>query len=287
MTMCPLCGGRAVRRFELAHTSVWKCTAGRCALQFANPQLDEDALARAYAKHYYPSNGNGSEPTYENTPEEILRQTFSEALAKFGPLTGKKLLDLGCGIGGLCQVAQEYGIHTTGIESDPTARLIACKSRGLRVHANFEELRKAEPGATFDLVTMWDVVEHLREPWKAFEDLSKFLKPGGWLLLSTPNASSLRAVLERERWSNTANPTHFYYFTRRSLQAVLERSGFPTIHEWRFPMRYPSHSITRQIVNRGLWACGMHGQLLFIARPRTIEPAGSSESGDARAEVVL
>jgi|SRR5579872_7197165 len=268
MKACPLCGSEAARRFELPHTVVWACSSGDCGLYFASPQLDEDALARAYQKHYYPVNGNGSDTTYENTPEEILRQTFDQLERKFGPLSEKKMLDFGCGVGRLCQVAQEWGVRATGIEPDQSARITACKTRTLRVHASLGELLVSEPGATFDLVTMWDVVEHLREPWRILEDLSKLLQPGGLILLSTPNAESLRAVVQRERWDNATNPTHFYYFTRRSLRLVLERSGFSAIDEMRFPIRYPRHSIVRRIVNRGLSMRGIHGQLLITARPQ-------------------
>jgi len=281
MVSCPFCRSQVSRRFELAHTIVWKCRAPDCGLQFADPQLDETDLVRAYTKHYYPSNGNGSVASYENTPEEILRQTFQEAHAKFGPLAGRKLLDFGCGVGKLCQIAREYGIQTTGIEADSCARQIAGKSGALRVHASLDELRATEPGARFEIITLWDVIEHLREPWKDLEALSALLQPGGWLLLSTPNANSLLALLQRERWENIVNPTHFYYFERRSLRLVLERAGFCGIAEWRFSIRYPRHTTVRRMVHRALFACRLQGQLLFVARPRMLEPGRTSHSHSA------
>jgi 2-polyprenyl-3-methyl-5-hydroxy-6-metoxy-1,4-benzoquinol methylase len=240
-------------------------------------------LTNAYTKHYYPSNGNAA--VYENTPESILRQTLQEALTKFGALGGKKLLDFGCGVGGLCRVAGEYGIQATGIEPDVVARDRACKSGSLEAYANLGSLREAQPDAKFDIVTIWDVIEHLREPWKELKELATVLRPDGWLLLSTMNAGSLRATVERERWTNMINPTHFYYFTRRSLRSMFERSGFTSIDEWRFPIRYPDHSAIRQIINRGLWACGMHGQLVFVARPRMCDTPEVDDSRRARVDV--
>jgi 2-polyprenyl-3-methyl-5-hydroxy-6-metoxy-1,4-benzoquinol methylase len=268
MKKCPLCCSEGIKQFELAHTTTWRCTAASCGLQFALPQLDKDELARAYTKHYYPLNGNGSDPIYENTPEEILRQTFGEARARLGPLAGKNLLDFGCGIGRLCQIAREHGVHTTGIEPDASARQFAANTIGMRVYATIKELRAAESGARFEIITMWDVIEHLREPWKELEELSTLIQPGGWLLLSTMNVGSLRTFLERERWINLVNPTHFYYFTSRSLRFVLERAGFCGISEWRFPIRYPGHGTLRRMANRALLACRLQGQLVFLARPR-------------------
>jgi cyclopropane fatty-acyl-phospholipid synthase-like methyltransferase len=243
--------------------------------------LDEKNLTSAYTKHYYPANGNGSAAVYENTPPEILRQTFDKAEAEWGPLAGKNLLDFGCGIGTLCQVAREYGVRVTGIEPDANAREKACMSSSLRAYACLGSLRKEQPDAKFDLVTLWDVIEHLREPWRELQELATVLRPDGWLLLSTMNAGSLRATMERERWINMINPTHFYYFTRGSLRSVIERSRFTSIDEWRFPIRYPGHSAIRHIINRGLWACGMHGQLVFVARPRVLNETGVIRSFEA------
>ena len=281
---CRLCGHKVAERLVLPHAKVLKCVNRNCQLMFSSPQLDSRELNAAYRRLYYPAS-DGSVAVYENTPEEILRQTFDEAHAKFGTLAGKTLLDFGCGVGRLCRIAREYGIQTTGIEPDACARQIAGKSGGLKVYANLDELRAAEPGAGFEIITIWDVIEHLREPWKELEELSALLQPGGWLLLSTPNADSLRAFLERERWDNVTNPTHFYYFTRRSLRSALARFGFSAIDELRFPIRYPGHSIIRRIVNRGLWACGLQGQLLFIARPRMFETATPVYSQAARVQV--
>jgi SAM-dependent methyltransferase len=235
-------------------------------LLFADPQLDDRSLADAYTSHYYPPNENGA--VYESTPEAILRQTFSKRVAALGSLSGKSLLDFGCGVGGLCRVAGEYGIQATGIEPDAIAREKVCKSGSLKAYPSLGSLRETHPEAKFDIVTMWDVIEHLREPWKDLRDLSDLLQPDGWLLLSTPNAVCLRARVERERWNNMVNPTHFYYFTRQSLGAVLGRAGFSQVGELRFPIRYPRHTTVRRIVHRALVTCRLQGQLVFVAHPR-------------------
>jgi SAM-dependent methyltransferase len=249
---------------QLPHTEVRKCLNPSCALMFAFPQLDDLALGAAYQKFYYPASDTGI-AAYQNTPEQILRQTFDKAAAELGPLAGKRLLDFGCGVGRLCRVASDYGIRAVGIEPDANAREHARKSSGLRAYASLRDLRAARPYSKFDIVTMWDVVEHLREPWKELEDLLQALRPGGWLMLSTPNAASLRARVERQRWENVVNRTHFYYFTRKSLEAVLRRAGFSEITELRFPIRYPGHATVRQLVHRALVSCRLQGQLVFVA----------------------
>jgi cyclopropane fatty-acyl-phospholipid synthase-like methyltransferase len=259
---------------RLPHTEVWKCLNPSCALMFAFPQLDDLALGAAYQNFYYPAPDTGI-AAYENTPEQILRQAFDKAEAELGPLAGKSLLDFGCGVGALCKVASEYGIRAVGIEPDANAREKACESIGLRTYASLRDLREAHPYSKFDIVTMWDVIEHLREPWKELEDLSDALQPEGWLMLSTPNAASLRARVERERWENIVNPTHFYYFTRKSLEAALKRAGFSDVRELQISIRYPEHRIVRRIVHHALVSCRLGGQLVFLARQRMLQTASS------------
>jgi SAM-dependent methyltransferase len=113
---------------------------------------------------------------------------------------------------------------------------------------------------------MWDVIEHLREPWNELAQLSALLRPGGQLLLSTPNAGSLRARLQGNRWENIVNPTHFYYFTQRSLRLALERAGISEMMEWRFPIPYPGHSRIRRLLHRALLTLHLQGQFLVLAR---------------------
>jgi 2-polyprenyl-3-methyl-5-hydroxy-6-metoxy-1,4-benzoquinol methylase len=275
MTQCPLCHAEASCRFGLGHTTVWGCTSRVCGLLFADPQLDDRSMADAYASHYYPSNGNGSAAVYENTPEAILRQTFQKVDAEVGPIGEKSLLDFGCGVGGLCKVAGEYGVRAIGIEPDANARKKAFESGRLRAYASLGSLREAQPDTKFDIVTMWDVIEHLREPWKVLKDLSDLLQPEGWLLLSTPNAACLRARVERERWENMVNPTHFYYFTRKTLEAVLSRAGFSQMGELRFAIQYPKHTTVRRIVHRALVTCRLQGQLVFLVHPQGPKTTGT------------
>jgi 2-polyprenyl-3-methyl-5-hydroxy-6-metoxy-1,4-benzoquinol methylase len=280
---CRLCGHKVVECLVLPHTKILKCVNRDCQLMFSYPQLDSRELDAAYRKLYYPASA-GKVVVYENTPEDILRQTFHETNAKCGPLAQKSLLDYGCGVGRLAAVAREFGMRTTGIEADARAREIAGKRGALKVYANLGELRAAEPYARFEIITMWQVIEHLRDPWNELGMLSRLLEPEGYLLVATPNANSLRALLEQERWVNFANPTHFYYFTRHSLRFVLERAGFCGISEWRFPIRYPGHRAIRGIVGRALMMCRLHGGLLYVARPRMPEPVRTSHSQSAIVE---
>lgn len=278
MKECTLCRAKARFRIALGHASVWGCTSPACGLLFADPQLDEQRLADAYARHYYSPNDNSISVAFENTPEEILEQTFDLAEATWGRLGGKELLDFGCGIGGLCKVAKRRGLRVEGIEADAIARKRAYSSANLQPYGSLDEFRESRANSVFDIITMWDVIEHLREPWKVLENLADFLKPGGLMLLSTPNAGSLRSRILGKRWENMANPTHFYYFTRKSLTAVLRRAGFHEATELRFPVHYPEHGMARRVLQQGLTSCRLQGELVYVARLGIKKSAGKSRS---------
>ena len=105
------------------------------------------------------------------------------------------------------------------------------------------------------------------------------MKNGAWLLLSTPNARCLKARLEGARWINCQNPTHFYYFTRRSLRRTIEKAGFGSITTENFHFRYPGHSALRRASQRAIVPLGLGGELLFTARVESaLEESNSGEN---------
>ena len=244
-TQCPLCEHSSRAVLTLAHARVWQCTNDRCGLQFADPQLNEEELARAYTKLYYPANGSKEGICFDNTPEETFYQLFQKLEARIGSLKGRRVLDYGCGRGVLLRVAAQFGLQVSGIESDPEARSVAAAACNASVYPSVNELLNARPNSSFDLIIIWTVIEHLRCPWKELEDLRHLLEKRGLLLISTMDIRCLRARLERHRWHNYKNPTHLYYFDRVSLGRAIDRAGFKSFSEWRLRFRHPCHGPLR------------------------------------------
>ena len=131
-----------------------------------------------------------------------------------------------------------------------TSRRLSLALRTIWANDTYRELREAEPHGQFDFVIMWNVIEHLRQPWITLDEIRHVVKPQGWVIISTPSASSLKARLQRSHWDNYWNPTHFYYFTRQSPLLVLQRFGFSNVSEWHRYFDYPHHGILRRILQR-------------------------------------
>ena len=85
------------------------------------------------------------------------------------------------------------------------------------------------PNAYFDCVTLFDVFEHLVRPYDALEEVKRVLKPGGAIIITTPNLRSLSRLIKGKQWAGTKDPTHKWLFDSRSLRFVLERAGFSNI----------------------------------------------------------
>jgi 2-polyprenyl-3-methyl-5-hydroxy-6-metoxy-1,4-benzoquinol methylase len=140
---------------------------------------------------------------------------------------GTYLLDIGCGEGFFLFNAARAGYATKGVELSQDAAEYARREFGLDVEAQlFEELRF--PDDHFDVITLWQVLEHVPYPLMILKKAHRILKPGGLLALSTPNIQGVPARILGRRWWNIRR-LHINQFTTKTLTTVLENAGFKDI----------------------------------------------------------
>ena len=259
---CPLCGATARWCMTLPHTSVYRCDSRDCELQFAAPQLGDEKLAEAYTSLYFQA--DGSSATLHTKPESDARYFLERVGQRLGPSAGRRILDYGCGHGMLLRVARQLGAQATGIEQSEAARRRIAQSGAGVAYADVAELRRREPNTRFDWITMVEVIEHLRRPWEDLRQLSELLADGGRIIIVTPNAESLRSRLHGARWDQRLNLTHFYYFTTRSLAAVLGRAGLKAQPMPPIEFYSKQNRLQRQL-QPILRSVGMQGDLVFSA----------------------
>ena len=116
----------------------------------------------------------------------------------------------------------QWGLQ--GIEISPQAAELA-QSRGLDVRVGSLDQIQFEK-ESFDVVTLWDVLEHLHDPSKAVAEIFRILKPDGILVFRVPNLDSWDYRLFKRFWSGFETPRHLTIFNRATLQSLLEKSGF-------------------------------------------------------------
>jgi 2-polyprenyl-3-methyl-5-hydroxy-6-metoxy-1,4-benzoquinol methylase len=146
--------------------------------------------------------------------------------------TGKRVLDVGCSSGYLARPLRERGNTIVGLELDAAAAREAEAFCERVLVGDVETMELAlEPGS-FDVVLGGDVIEHLRDPAATLARLRPFLRPGGRLVLSTPNVANwaVRLSLLGGRWRYTdrgiLDRSHTHLFTRSTLAETLERAGY-------------------------------------------------------------
>ncbi len=213
---CPVCGSsrlQPLRGYERAH--LVRCR--ECGLVFAGRSPSEAELAANY--------GGYSRADHDSP---ITRRRYRELLDGFEPYRRSgRILDMGCGVGFFLEEARERGWEACGSEFEPRAVEIV-RAKGLRCVQAPVTVNTFEPGS-FDVVTAFEVVEHLREPLDEARTIAHALRPGGLFYCTTPNFSSLSRRVLRSRWSVIAYPEHLSYFTPTTLSSWLSRVGFAPV----------------------------------------------------------
>ena len=228
---CNLCGAddtRAVAEVDGLH--IVRCR--RCGLTYVNPRYQEEALQGIYTEAYYDHDGivNGLEFFgYEDyvADEENIKLTFAKRLGTIERYVSRgRLLDVGCATGFFLALAKARGWHVLGSEVSQFGASYAREKLGLDVRLG--TLRSlAFDSASFDAVTMWDVLEHVTDPQAELTEVSRILRPGGVCSIITPDAGSIVARLLGDRWEEYRRVReHVYFFSRHTISEMLRQAGF-------------------------------------------------------------
>jgi 2-polyprenyl-3-methyl-5-hydroxy-6-metoxy-1,4-benzoquinol methylase len=223
---CNLCGHEVTHGVHNVSRLV-KCV--HCGLVFVNPRPPFEDLARQYEGTYFhcPEPTFGGYEDYEADREEIVR-TFRRRMKTLIPLVspeGARLLDVGCATGIFLEVAGEAGWQGEGIDISEYA-LARARAKGLAVQHGSSPAA-VHPAGAFDVITMWDLIEHVVDPAGLLAECHDLLRPGGALAISTPDAGSLLARVLRGNWLGFRSiDEHLTFFTRDTLTRMLEGAGF-------------------------------------------------------------
>lgn len=297
--VCPVCdAGGARLRYRLTPLRIWRCAA--CRQVFLWPLPSNEEIRALFAQLY--TTGEGVLPElrsyygfcFDDAPDNPLVQLYErwlETLERFRQ--PGRLLDIGCGTGLFLTVARRRGWAPFGIDDCTEATRHAQERFGLAVETgDFESFGWG--GATFDAITMWDIVEHARRPVDLLAAVRRRLAPGGVVALATPNQwnilEALAGALYRLSGGRFTGPLrklyvtpHFLYFAPATLAHTLERAGLEVVH-WqreltdlrRLTLAPPVWLALRALLRVARWT-RLENRLLAVARAPALHPLGEDQ----------
>lgn len=233
-----------------------KCPNPECGLVWLDPMPLEEDISKAYQNYYthqdrYISN-TWPRRVYRLAKEGYLVRKYgyyTESVATWKKFLGifvyldpgrraaldasimylpaqpnGRLLEVGCGSGQMLKLMQDLGWRVEGVDFDPAA-VENAQAKGLQVRLGTLE-SQVYPDDYFDAITMSHLIEHVHDPLQLLRECNRILRPGGSLVVVTPNGGSWGHKLFRDAWRGLEPPRHLHVFTIPSLYCLAEKAGF-------------------------------------------------------------
>lgn len=231
----------------------------RCGHRYVPASFSSGQLGQLYTQ-YYPR-GSFSAEAFAPEVEKVGFKSWlagDRASAFRWVPRNVRVLDIGCGIGATLAYHKNRGCEAVGVEVDENVQIISDRY-GLDIHVG---VFNADDFATasFDYVTLDQVAEHVTNPHELFAGIAKVLKPGGIVIVTTPNASSLGAWLFGRRWLNWHVPYHLQFYTGVSIRKLAQQAGLQVIRratvtssEWQFYQWHHALSFPKEGARSAFW----------------------------------
>jgi 2-polyprenyl-3-methyl-5-hydroxy-6-metoxy-1,4-benzoquinol methylase len=288
MTKCNLCqSSRISEQYLLQQFNVLQCR--ECSLVFLSMQFNDEDLKELYSSDYYQErqeyyfNNSIANPENGNDDENII--AFGESLRNIVTLKPDKgkLLDVGCGLGIFLYLARQAGWETCGVDISPYAARYAREKFGLEVYDHDSIKQRVDQSGPFDVITLWDSIEHFPDPLGMLKQINSYLQDDGLLMLNTPNEESLLRYLAKTLYTVSGglftypvrklyHTYHLYYFNLFSLKKLLSLGGFEilSVEKKRIPIvKARGSSLEKTLVrllSNGERILGKEYELEVIAR---------------------
>lgn len=150
---------------------------------------------------------------------------------------GLRILDVGCSNGVFVHIANEAGMQAEGVDTSPQAVADGVK-KGLKLHQGYLQ-DIAFPDASFDVVTMYEVIEHVADSAALIRECARILRPGGLLLIGTGNANSWTRYIRRGKWDFLNDHVgHVNFFSPESLTIAAPRFGFQVVKSVTYSVKF-------------------------------------------------
>lgn len=244
-TSCPNCGNKnifkvfSVKDYTVSEEEfeIWECR--NCTQRFTQNIPDQENIGKYYQSENYISHSDTSKGLINSLYHKVRKRTLIQKKNLIEKSTGKNkgnILDVGAGTGAFLNTMKNANWNDTGLEPDKTAREKALELYGI----NLQEAEKiySLPSESFDVITLWHVLEHVHELHKYLEQLKNLLSTDGNLFIAVPNYTSGDEKIYREYWAAYDVPRHLYHFSPKAMKILLNAHGLKV--EKMKPMWYDS-----------------------------------------------
>lgn len=201
-------------------------TCANCGVVTLCPQPSIDEIEKYYPDDYisYPVPIEQEKSRFKRIDRQYGVYKRRNKVEKYTSKKSGKILDIGCATGVFLKEMQDHGWDAYGVEPSTYAAEVAVSQPGLNIfngyldHANFEE-------NSFDVITLWDVFEHLLDPVATLEIIKQILKPDGSLVITMPNTDSWERKFFRQYWAGWDVPRHYHIFSEDAIERLLKEHG--------------------------------------------------------------
>ncbi|SHI86608.1 class I SAM-dependent methyltransferase [Flavobacterium haoranii] len=187
------------------------------------PSLEK--LPSYYESEDYISHTDGQRSLFEKIYQIVKRNAIQQKVKLIGKFSQKgQLLDIGAGTGDFLVAAKNDGWQTLGIEPNKNAKTLA-ENKGV----NFADQLEVISDDSFDVITMWHVLEHVPNLEYQLKQLKRICKPGGIVIIAVPNYKSFDAQYYKEFWAAYDVPRHLWHFSKNGIQKLFAQKNFQLV----------------------------------------------------------
>lgn len=252
--ICAVCrSARVAPRLRKSGVEILFCA--ECGTGFWQPEAGFSA-ASIYGGRYFEGAPEAAGYDDYGALEPSLRRNFARRLRALGTpqRLGARLLDLGPAYGYAVDEARRAGWRALGLELSRAAATRAAAGAGSGGIVVGDAQRAPFADASFDAVTLWDVLEHLPSPHVAMAEVARILRPGGRLALTTGDVGSFVARVSGRRWHLYTIPEHLFFYSREGIRRLLAAHGL-RIHRMRaegsrYPLGYLAERLRKTLLGR-------------------------------------
>jgi SAM-dependent methyltransferase len=231
-TSCPCCLSANIGKVLTAKDytvskeafEIWHCAD--CSFRFTQDVPSQEDIGPYYQSENYISHSNTKKGLVNSLYHIVRKRTLQSKKRLVFNSTGMhkgNILDVGAGTGAFLHIMQEAGWEIRGLEPDAGARAVAQKEFGLQLSRS-ETLFSLASG-TYDVISLWHVLEHVHSLDEYMQQFSRLLKPSGKLLIAVPNYTSSDARAYGPHWAAWDVPRHLYHFSPSAFKVLAERFG--------------------------------------------------------------